>query len=157
MPKPSSKQSFCSRFFLLLLRALLPILLISNWVTAWAQSARTLSQVNKIYVEPLGHGKLGEEFRNRVLNQLRKKGHLAIVDSPSQADAVMSGTAEVWVTGHSSLSPRSPATTEHTVYSGFLSARVVGQDKQVLWSYLVTPSRFSWVGIVDDLADNLSA
>jgi hypothetical protein len=74
MPKRPSKQSFSSRFFLLLLRALLSILLITNWVTAGAQSARTLSQVNKIYVEPLGRGKLGEEFRNRVLNQLRKKG-----------------------------------------------------------------------------------
>jgi phosphate ABC transporter phosphate-binding protein len=135
----------------------LSILLISNWVTAWAQSAHTLSQVNKIYVEPMGHGKLGEEFRNRVLNQLRKKGHLVIVDSPRKADAVMSGTAEVWVAGRTSLSPRSPATTEHAVYSGFLSARVVGRDKEVLWSYLVTPSRFAWGGIVNDLADNLTA
>lgn len=157
MPKPCSKPWPSRRFFLLLRRALLSILLISHWVTAWTQSARTLSQVNKIYVEPLGHGKLGEEFRNRVLNQLRKKGHLVIVDSPGRADAVIRGTAEVWVTGHSSLSPRTPATTEHAVYSGFLSARVLGQDKEVLWSYLVTPSRFAWVGIVSDLADNLTA
>ena len=157
MAKRSSKRPLWSRFFLLPVGALLSILLITHSVTARAQSARALSEVNKIYVEPLGQGKLGEEFRNRVLNQLRKKGHLVIVESARQADAVMSGTAEVWLTGHSSLSPRSPSTTVHVVYSGFLSARIVGEDKHVLWSYLVTPSRFAWGGIVNDLADNLTA
>lgn len=126
-------------------------------VAARAQSAHVLSQVNKIYVEPLGHGKTGEEFRNRVVDRLRKKGGLIIVESPDKADAVMSGTAEVWVTSHTSLSPRSPSTTQHAVYSGFLSARIVSKDKEVLWSYLVTPSRFAWGGIVNDLADNLAA
>src|SRR5215469_2083435 len=106
MPKRSSERSFSGRSFLLLLRTVLSILLVTHGVTARAQSARSLSQVNKIYVEPLGQGKLGEEFRNRVLKQLRNRGHLVVVASARNADAVMSGTAEVWVTGHWSLSPR---------------------------------------------------
>jgi phosphate ABC transporter phosphate-binding protein len=122
-----------------------------------AQSSHALSQVNKIYVQPLGNGKLGQEFRSRVIERLRKKGDLIIVDEPAQADAVMSGTAEVWVAGRVSLSPRSPSTTQQAMYTGFLSARVTGKDNEVLWSYLVTPRRSAWGGIVNDLADSLAA
>jgi len=69
----------------------------------------------------------------------------------------MSGTAEVWVTGHVSVSPRTASTTKQTVFSGFLSARVKGRNNEVLWSYLVTPRKVEWGGIVHDLADNLTA
>ena len=122
-----------------------------------AQSARALWQVKRIYIERLGHGKLGDEFRDRIISRLRKKGDLDVVEAPSKADAVMSGSAEVWVTGHISHSPRSPSMSQQAVYSGFLSARITSKDNEVLWSYLVTPSKFAWGGIVNDLADNLTA
>jgi len=152
------KQSWVSRVPLISLNgSLIGILLTLGSIPVRAQSAHLLSQVNKIYVEALGHGKTGEEFRNRVVDRLRKKGGLVIVESPDKADAVMSGSAEVWVASHVSLSPRSPSTTQHAVYSGFLSARITGKDNEVLWSYLVTPRKFAWGGIIDDLADNLTA
>ncbi len=88
--------------------------------------------------------------------RLRKDGRLDLVDTPAQADAVMSGTAEIWITGYVSRNPRAPSTTE-PVYSGFLSARVTSKDNEVVWSYLVTPRKFAWGGIVHDLADNLAA
>lgn len=145
-------------FFLLLCRTVfLGVLSLGASELIQAQSSLVLSQVNKIYVEPLGHGKLGEEFRSRVVDRLRKKGNLVVVDSPGKADAVMSGTGEVWVTSHISLSPRSPSTVRQAVYSGYLSARITGRDNEVLWSYLVTPSKFAWGGTVNDLADNLAA
>lgn len=114
-----------------------------------------LSQVKKIYVESLGSGKLGNEFRDRVIARLRKEGSVDVVDRPGQADAVMSGTAEIWVTGHVSSTPRSPLSVEHAIYSGFVSAKVTDKNNEVLWSYLVTPRKFEWGGIVHDLADNL--
>lgn len=135
---------------------LIGVLLTLGSIPVRAQSTHVLSQVSKIYVEPLGHGKTGEEFRNRIVNRLRKNGGLVLVESADQADAVMTGTAEVWVTSHVALSPRSPSTTQHAVYSGFLSVRITAKDNQVLWSYLVTPSKFAWRGIVNDLADNLT-
>lgn len=107
-------------------------------------------------VEPLGQGALGDEFRERVIDRLRKDGHLTVVEASEQADAVMSGTAEIWVTGHVTVSPRTASTTKQTVFSGFLSARVVGRNHEVLWSYLVTPRKVEWGGIVHDLADNLT-
>lgn len=126
---------------------------------ARAQAVHSLSQVKKIYVEPLGQGKLGEEFRERVMARLRKDGRFEVAATRSQADAVMTGTAQIWITGYVSTNPRSPSTTQKPVYSGFLSARVASKDKdnEVLWSYLVTPSKFAWGGIVHDLADNLTS
>lgn len=122
-----------------------------------AQGAASLSQVKTIYVEPLGHGALGKEFRDRVAERLRKDGHIAVLESSAQADAVMSGSAEIWPTGHASNSPHSPKAAEQTVYTGYLSARITGKNSEVLWSYLVTPRRIAWGGIVHDLADNLAA
>jgi phosphate transport system substrate-binding protein len=122
-----------------------------------ADAVHALSQVKKIYVEPLGQGKLGDEFRERVIARLRKVGRIDIVESSARADAVMSGTAQIWVTGHVTTTPHSPSTSKHAVYSGFLSARVTSKNNEVLWSYLVTPSKFAWGGIVHDLADNLAS
>jgi phosphate transport system substrate-binding protein len=121
-----------------------------------AQTAESLSQIRRILVEPLGRGTLGNEFRERVIDRLRKDGHFTVVEASQQADAVMSGTAEIWVTGHVSVSPRTSSTTKETVLGGFLSARVMGRNNEVLWSYLVTPRKVEWGGIVHDLADNLT-
>jgi phosphate transport system substrate-binding protein len=133
------------------------VLLTSAFQPGSAQTAESLSQIRRILVQPLGQGTLGNEFRERVIDRLRKDGHLMVVEASAQADAVMSGTAEVWVTGHVSVSPRTASTTKQTVFSGFLSARLMGRNHEVLWSYLVTPRKVEWGGIVHDLADNLTA
>jgi len=125
--------------------------------TAPAQTAVSLAQVQKIYVEPLGQGTLGNEFRDRVIDRLRKDRRIAVVDASLEADAVVSGSAEVWPTGYASNSPRTPSAARRTIYSGYLSARVIGKNNEVLWSYLVTPRKIAWGGIVHDLADNLAA
>jgi phosphate transport system substrate-binding protein len=132
------------------------LMLLATVPSAFAQTS-SLAQVKTIYVEPLGHGKLGEEFRERVISRLKKDGHFEIVQSPQKAEAILSGAGEVWVTGHVSLSPRSPSTMRQSLYSGFLSARVTTDNKEVLWSYLVTPSKFAWGGIVHNLADSLAS
>jgi len=132
-------------------------LLTASLRPACAQMAKSLSQIKTIFVEPLGHGALGNEFRERVIDRLRKDGHLAVAENSEHADAVMSGTAEVWVTGHVSASPHTPSATQQAVYTGFLSARVTGSNHEVLWTYLVTPRRIAWGGIVHDLADSLTA
>ena len=136
----------------LVLLALLPF---TGFTAVQAQTTPVLSHVNKIYVERLGHGKLGDQIRDRVIARLRKKSHLEVVGVPDQADAIMGGTAEVWVTGYVSASPHSSSMLRQAVYSGFLSARITGKNNEVLWSYLVTPSKFAWGGIINDLADNL--
>jgi len=124
---------------------------------AWSQTAHPLFQVKKVYVEPLGQGKLGNAFRDRVISRLRKDGSIAIVETPEQADGVLSGSGQIWVTGYISSTPRAPSAGKQAVYSGFLSARLTNRENEVLWTYLVTPRRLSWGGIVHDLADNLAS
>src|SRR5208283_3343856 len=46
-------------------------------------------------------------------------------------------------------------TNRQAIFGGFLSAEVVGADNAVLWSYLVTPSKFAWGSVSDDLSESL--
>jgi phosphate ABC transporter phosphate-binding protein len=64
------------------------------------------------------------------------------VDDAQQADAVVKGTAQVWVAGHFYTSPRSKSFRQDS-YNGFLSVELVGKNGDTLWSYLVTPNRLS--------------
>jgi len=122
-------------------------------VHSLAQSADNLAQVRKLYVEPLGHGEHADEVRKQVLHQLRRDSTIAVVEEASQADAVMKGTVQVWTAGLVSPNPHSHS--REAFYQGFLSAEIVGRDNQTIWSYLVTPSRFAWNGISENLAHQL--
>ena len=124
-------------------------------ISLHAQTAKDLSQVKKVFVAPLSGGNGAAELHESLVKQLRKSGKFEVVANPSQADAVVKGSGQIWVTGHMATSPRSPATNRQAIYGGFLSVEVVGANNAVLWSYLVTPSKFSWASISDDLSDNL--
>jgi phosphate ABC transporter phosphate-binding protein len=120
-----------------------------------AQTAQDFSQVKKVFVSPFNSGNGTVELQQTLLKQLRKSGKFEVVAAPTQADAVIRGKGQIWVTGHIAVSPRSPAANSQAVYGGFLSVEVVGADSAVLWSYLVTPGKFSWGTIYDNLAENL--
>ncbi len=135
----------------LTLAAALCALLVFASACGYAQVAERLSQVRKVHVDSLGTGDGADEIRQQLVRRLRKSHDIQVVSDPKEADALVKGTGRIWVTGHISLSPRSNSLTEPT-FSGFLSAEVVGKNGEPLWSYLVTPSGFSWNGITDDLA-----
>lgn|SRR5208283_3727812 len=116
-----------------------------------AQTAERLSQVKKLYVESLGTDKHATEIREQMILRLRKSHEVEIVSDPRQADALIKGTSRVWVTGHVSLSPHSQSLNQPTL-EGFLSVELVSKNGDTLWSYLVSPSKFPWSGIEDDLA-----
>lgn len=121
---------------------------------SYGQSAERLSQVKKLYVDSLGMGKDAAKMREQLVRRLRNSGDVQVVSDPKQADALVRGTGRTWVTGHISLSPRSHSLSEPVV-EGYLSVEVVGKRDETLWSYLVTPSRFPWNGIPDDLTHRL--
>lgn len=122
--------------------------------SANAQTAEQLSQVKKIYVDSLGTDHGAAEIRDQMMRRLRKSPQVQVVSDAKQADAVLRGTARIWVTGHISLNPRTHSPSQPT-FGGFLSAEVVGKNGDTLWSYLVSPSDFLWNGISDDLARQL--
>jgi phosphate ABC transporter phosphate-binding protein len=119
-----------------------------------AQAAERLSQIRKVYVDSLGTDNGAAEMRKQIVRQLRAGRGVQVVRDPKDADAVIKGTGRIWTTGYISLSPRSHSLSQ-PVFEGFLSVEVVRKSGETLWSYLVTPSKFPWNGIANDLAHQL--
>jgi phosphate transport system substrate-binding protein len=153
------RPSTSSRFLLkgLLSFATLLFLLPERESGARAQNAETLSQVNTVYVETFGQEAAATKLRERIIKQLRKNGRLEVVATPKDADAVIRGKENIWVTGYYSTNPRSPSSARQPIIHGFLSVEVLGKDNETLWSYLVTPGKFRSGSITDDLADQFVA
>ena len=139
------------------LAALLLSLALTTVSSSRGQAAETLSQVKKVYIESFGQENGAAKLRDRTIERLRENRRLEIVAAQNEADAVIKGSGGVWVAGYVSNSPRSPSSTRHPIYHGFLSVEVIGKDSEPLWSYLVTPSKFSTRDIIEDLADHLVA
>ena len=120
-----------------------------------AQTTQALSQVKKVYVAPLGDRKGADAIRQRIADRLQASGKLKVVDRPEDADATVTGAGGIWVTGYMSAGVRSSHANRQPVYDGFLSIDVLGRDRATLWSYLVTPGKFAFKPITNDLADQL--
>jgi phosphate transport system substrate-binding protein len=131
------------------------ILLILAAIPLHPQTAEEFPQVKKLYVAALSGGSGANVLRDSLVRQLRKSGEFELVEIPSRADAIVRGTGQLWIKGYIATNPRSPASNRQAVYGGFLSVEVAGRHNEILWSYLVTPSRFAWRGISDDLSGNL--
>ncbi len=120
-----------------------------------ASAQSSFSQVNSLYIEPFTGGTQAAPLRESFIRRLKKSGKYRIVDTAQEADAIVRGTGQIWVRGHFTTNSRAPEANRQTVYGGYLSVEVIGKDHEPLWSYLVTPSSFSWRSIQDDLASNL--
>jgi hypothetical protein len=116
------------------------------------QSAVSVSQVKKVYVDSLGDKKGASELREALIARLRKSREIQVVASAGEADAVITGSGEVWVKGHYNTSPRPSKNNEVAIYGGMLSVELKGKNDETLWSYLVTPSKMRWTSVAQDLA-----
>jgi phosphate transport system substrate-binding protein len=134
--------------------ALLFLLAISP-TAAHTQTADRLSQVRKIYVDSLGADHGAGEIREQLIRRLRKSHDIQLVSSSKEADAVLTGSGRIWVTGHISPNGRTHSPSQ-PIFGGVLSAELVGKQDETLWSYLVNPSNFVWNGVADDLAAHLA-
>src|SRR5580700_7047301 len=83
------------------------ILILAAGNSSRAQTAETLSQVKKVYIESFGQENGAAELRERVLKQLRASRKLEVVTALKEADAVIKGNGSVWVTGYVSNDPHS--------------------------------------------------
>ena len=90
-----------------------------------AQTAATLSQVKKIYIEPFTGKRGAQELgANEVRDRLKRDPALTIVDSASQSDAVLKGNGEIWTSGYIGNNPR--ASSRSPIYNGYLSLTLEG-------------------------------
>jgi len=119
-----------------------------------AQTASPAVKAERIFVGSFGASDQDTRIRQAVVDELRKHGRLKIVDSAQSADAVLTGSGEVWIKGYYSLNPRARSLGEdaHPIFGGYLSVELKGTGNTVLWSYLVTPRRFG----PDDVSRNLA-
>ena len=121
---------------------------------AYGQTAEGLASVHKLFVAPL-KGEFGTSpLHHDLVKHLEAEGKFDIVVSPEQADAVLTGTSQLWVTGYVSVNPRNPSSNAQPNYAGYLSVELVGRNREPLWSYLAVPSRFTLGGIANNLAEN---
>lgn len=141
-----------TRSALLLMLVFLPVAAAPLFAQAGSQN---LAAIRTIFIAPVDDGSSAGALGQRLAEAIEKSGRLRIAASAASADATLHATASIWSTGTFSPNPRSYSTRE-TNYQGYLSAELIGKDRQTLWSYMVTPSRFRSVNIVDDLAGQLA-
>jgi phosphate transport system substrate-binding protein len=130
------------------------IVILAAAAPSRAQSAEDLLHVKKLYVDSFGHNKSALEMRIHILRRLGRTSKLQAVSNLKDADALMKCNGQIWTIGHVSMSFHTDK-AKLPILQGFLSCEVIGKGNQTLWSYLVTPSRFPWSGIADDLAGQL--
>jgi hypothetical protein len=137
--------------------ALPAMLMLTSATAALAQTAETLSQVKKVFVESFGTDDVAKKLREAMIKQLRKKAKLEVATTPNAADAIIKGSASVWVSGYVSADARPSANSPEPVFRGFLCVAVIGKAGRPLWSYLATPSKFRVESITDNLAEQTVA
>src|SRR5271156_2202210 len=94
------------------------------------QTSTSFSQAKVLYVEPFEGGNPAADLRQDLIKRLKKSGKYQIVDTPQQADAVVTGKARIWVRGHFTTNSRAPAANRQMVYGSFLSVEVAGKDRE---------------------------
>jgi hypothetical protein len=116
-----------------------PACLLSN--AAQTVATNPLSSVKRIYVmDNFGKKADSSTLRKDLVNDLKKSGLFEVVDSSGQADAVLTGTAEVYVKSYFSLNPRAgvnPRSGE-PIYGGSFSVELKDKTGETVWSYLST-------------------
>ena len=131
------------------------LLVVLQTSPSHAQFLQSLNQVKSVYVDRFEEGDEAEPLRQSLVKRLAKSGRYQIADTPQAADAILKGSGEVWVKGFLTVNSRIPSMDRQAVYAGYLSVELVNREGEPLWSYLVTPSRLSFLRVRDDLANNL--
>ena len=130
------------------------LLLLSGQANAHcAQTAETLSQVKRMYVGLFGDKQGTTGLREKLIRHLRKARGIQVVGSPNQADAILTGTGEIWVKGYISTNPKPSPYNRQPVYDGYLSVELRGKDGATLWSAVIKPGVFQWNGVTQDLVN----
>jgi len=129
------------------------VLFFTSLDGAHAQTAETLSQVKRVYVASLGDKQGATGLRDKLILRLRKCRGIEVAGSPREADAIITGTGETWVKGYISTSPKPSPYNRQPVYDGYLTVELRGKDSAILWSEHVTPGKFGWNDVPQDLVN----
>jgi phosphate ABC transporter phosphate-binding protein len=108
----------------------------------------------KVFVDSF-QGKFGaDQLREKVVARLRSSHDVRLVESAGEADLVVHGSGEIWLKGRVAVNPRTATSMREPVYGGYLSVEVERANGEMVWSYLVTPSRIHWGDVDTDMAEH---
>src|SRR5579862_1027655 len=114
-----------SRPKFLMIRLLIALLFAGCAIAANAETVDSLPQVKTLYVAAFTGGPEAAHLHESFVRRLGKE-RFQFVQSPKSADAIVTGTEQIWVKGHVTINPRTPATDRQAVYAGYLSVEVAG-------------------------------
>ena len=127
------------------------ILFFAHVITANGQTAESLSQVKKVFVDSLGTEHGATELRDAMIKAPSKNSYIQVVATASEADAVVRGSGKIWETGSMRIGLR--GSISQKTYDGYLQAD--SRNGVTRCDHSVLPSRFQWNGIVWDLASQI--
>ena len=122
-----------------------------------SQTQNPLQGINRIYLDSFGNKPGAGDLKKDLAAALRKLKTIELVNTPTQADATLSGDGEIYLKGYYSLNPRagvSPGNGE-PIYGGSLSVELKDRKGETLWSYLATP-RSGMRDAARDLSKNVA-
>jgi hypothetical protein len=138
--------------------AVLCLVLTSLVSSVLGQSSGCAAGVHRIYVGSFGSSPSAIYLRSKLLLKLAKARAIVIVDDPGTADAVLKGTASMWLVGYYNSNPRIRYRNSTTVpvYDAKMTAELKDKQGRSLWSGKLKP-RFWGSQYVSDNVVNQAA
>ncbi len=109
------------------------------WLLVCVSSAAA-QPPKRIFVDSFGDKPGAIDLRDELTAQIQKSGKLHAVREAGDAELILTGTGEIWVSSHYSMNPRNRTiSSSQAVYTGYLSVELKDKKGETVWSYLATP------------------
>jgi hypothetical protein len=120
------------------------------------QTAAASSAIRRVYVGSLGNKPGAAEIRERLEQRLKKSRTFEVVENADAADAILSGTGEIWITGYYRTNPKPSPWNRQAAYDGYLSVELRTKDRTQGGTWRVTHGKFIWDDITEELAKKMA-
>jgi hypothetical protein len=120
-------------------------LLVASSLISAQEAVQRLQDVHKIYVDTFGNGEGADVIRSKVITRLVKSGRFEVVQSPDQADAILTGASQVSKTAHYSASTNGQYgnASGGTRYHATAGVQLISKDQKILWADDTSNGAFS--------------
>ena len=121
-----------------MLNRILPALcLLCSFMPLSAQSGvQRLQDIKRVYVGFFGDGDGADLVRNKIIGHLVKSKRIEVVENEDQADAILTGAAQVTKSKYYSATATTTSASANggTKYHATAGVRLLSQDSRILWA-----------------------
>ncbi len=144
------------KWFFVILAVLFVI--TSSSRTSFAENPREAREVHRVYVGSFGSNPDAIYLRNKLLLRLAKSETIVVVEDFADADAVLNGSAVMWLLGYYNSNPRIHYrnSTSVAVYDARMMVELQDRRGRRLWSGNLKP-RFWGSQYISDNVVNQAA